>query len=134
MTESLTLPGDIPGLLRARSPVVWDGDHGWTVHRVNERGWCAIGGVFRGESDSTHEERFDYTWEEARELRLDLTDPTGRAHLLWWAERGTHDISSFHTTKAEEHAIALVRHGRDCTEADIIALRGLGLRIAGRTA
>lgn len=126
MGADLTLPGDLPGLLRRSSPVL-----ALVSAKVRAIGRRAL---VEGEHPDTGLVMLaDGALEAASNLRLDLTDPTGRIHLLWWAERGTRDISSFYTTEAEEHAIDLVRHGRECTEADIIALRGLGLRIAGRT-
>lgn len=71
MTD-LTLPGTLPGLLRRGSPVEFDGFPGVVVQEY-------AGGGF-------HVTRYDRrdAVADADELALDLSDPTGEAHALWW--------------------------------------------------
>ncbi len=74
----LTLPGDIPGLLRRCSPAI----------RVPHRSFAMTIGAF--EDGWAYGTRPDCGACSARvrELALDLTDATGRAHAAWWlAER-----------------------------------------------
>ena len=74
----LTLPGDIPGLLRRGSPV-------WIRH-VGGR-WPAV-----VEKDPAEHDREGGHWMiqfgthfvGSRSVFLDLSDPTGRAHAAWW--------------------------------------------------
>lgn len=122
MPADLTLPGDIPGLLQLGSIVTGPRDRVWSCSFVHYDGWLTIA------ADDCIEQV------PPSGLRLDLTNKTGRIHLLWWAEEASKGRADFFTTPAEEHAIDLVRHGKDCTEADIIALRDVALRLAGRTA
>ena len=91
--DTLTLPGDIPGLLRRGSPV--------TVLTV------ALGPavVFRVDRDgfsvqSDDADEMDGAWGgyTGSALALDLSDPTGRAHAAWWLvatlrkQRGLPDV------------------------------------------
>ena len=76
----LTLPGDIPGLLRRGSPV-------WRARAVGGlRCVCLTGAegtaavVLAARSDKCTE------WYKSTELVLDLSDPTGRAHAAWWLD------------------------------------------------
>lgn len=66
--SDLTLPGDIPGLLRRGSPV---------IYRRRQDVVCDDPGdaVYIGSVD------FRVALDM---LALDLTDPTGRAHAAWW--------------------------------------------------
>lgn len=73
----ITLPGDIPGLLRRCSPVVgnFPGAEGFrgTIGAVEgPRVWVA---------DSLDKHA---AWLMIEETALDLTDATGRAHAAWW--------------------------------------------------
>jgi hypothetical protein len=74
----LTLPGDIPGLLRRGSPV-------WRARAVGGlRCVCLTGAegtaavVLAARSDKCTE------WYKSTELVLDLSDPTARLHALLW--------------------------------------------------
>ena len=75
--SALTLPGDIPGLLRRCSPFTWRGGERGTV--VSMRGddiWLAVDGCVVHKS-------LDGATSYAG-LTLDLEDATGRAHAAWW--------------------------------------------------
>ena len=66
MTD-LTLPGDIPGLLRRGSPVTHvDGSRLVVVELDGDDAKLPSG------------------WAFTRLLELDLSDATGRAHAAWW--------------------------------------------------
>ena len=73
--SALTLPGDIPGLLRRGSPVVieeWRGNI--TSEKPDDDGEYRVCG--------TDNDRRNGWWRTG--LALDLTDATGRAHAAWW--------------------------------------------------
>ena len=75
-----TLPGSIPGLLRRGSPVR-GGDDGQSLGTVvDSRDGDLL--VFW-----TWSERALWVKEDAAPADLDLTDPTGRVHALWWLAR-----------------------------------------------
>jgi hypothetical protein len=81
---TLTLPGDIPGLLRRCSPL---GPDSMGV-------LCGINPEM--DDDRTHlvlfHEGYD-DWHSPKNLALDLEDQTGRAHAAWWlAERLRPDV------------------------------------------
>jgi len=68
-----TLPGDVPGLLRRGSPVFWTTPRGQILSlgcsgSPRNDGMVGVAGFMRRVED----------------LALDLTDPTGRIHALWW--------------------------------------------------
>lgn len=121
--EAMTLPGDIEGLLRRGSPVIIHTPKG-PVKAIMVRpcdhaedGWEAvweIGGL----------EDFGL-----RDMHLDLSDPTGRAHAAWWAD--ARDVGEF-TSKSERFALLDAQNGSDMGELHIAALRTLVLRLAGR--
>ncbi|HEX4936728.1 MAG TPA: hypothetical protein VFV33_26285, partial [Gemmatimonadaceae bacterium] len=74
MSDTLTLPGDIPGLLRRGSPVMCSNDidlpgAGWTVAALVRDGAL----IAHSDVQDVH-----HAMREA--LALDLTDATGRAH------------------------------------------------------
>lgn len=73
----LTLPGDIPGLLRRCSPVVVAED----LHEGKAMTLHALGNGFAsGAVDGLS----DVCAGHVASLALDLTDATGRAHAAWW--------------------------------------------------
>lgn len=73
----LILPGTIPGLLRRGSPVIAP-----VSKRVRVLGRRAL---VEGEHlDTGLVLLADGALEDASDLRLDLTDATGRAHAAWW--------------------------------------------------
>lgn len=120
MSALLTsLPGDIPGLLRAYSPVLLDG----TAQAVRALEYASDGTLYArlfGWGRPFHE----------REVALNLTDPTGRAHAAWWL-----------TGRLDQHpgdevwqAICRATTGIDMTPTQIDTLARLVLRLAGRAA
>lgn len=86
---TITLPGNIPGLLRRGSPVFVREDHGFY------RDGFYVGPVPNTRQDSPHHlvvvmfsdggvpglESY-----HINNILLDLTDATGRAHAAWWLE------------------------------------------------
>lgn len=71
MPSDLTLPGEIPGLLRRCSPTPLG-----IVTEVRADGFARLGqDIESGPCGS---------WMNPRLLALDLTDATGRAHAAWW--------------------------------------------------
>lgn len=85
---TLELRGDIPGLLRRGSPVQWQ-----RLDGVRD-GVCYFAPLRPSVPLVTHDPCREPGCPDPADLRLDLTDPTGRLHArLWLAERG-HDIGS----------------------------------------
>ncbi len=82
--SALTLPGDIPGLLRRGSPVVLaTRTYGGSVFLDGARGVvCSDGGRVGTETLGGSPVLVSTS---PRDLALDLTDATGRAHAAWWA-------------------------------------------------
>lgn len=80
--DCLTLPGDIPGLLRRGSPVLHkEVGHEDVVMFISddssdETAYVAESGQDDGGARGG--------WEDCGDLLLDLSDPTGRAHAAWW--------------------------------------------------
>jgi len=72
MTAPLTLPGTIPGLLRVCSPV---------VQTFNGGRRCVVSELGGGTVPMA---RIGGQWFKLSELALDLSDPTGRFHVLHW--------------------------------------------------
>jgi len=84
-TDALTLPGDIPGLLRMCSPVFGR----WNAGTNDE--FSARGVVCRRLADDSAGARWLCWFATSRislgvygPMPLDLTDATGRAHAAWW--------------------------------------------------
>ena len=120
MSDDLTLPGDLPGLLRQSSPVVGpDGTTGAVLDMTDGEvsvGWTDWS-MKRGPLDKLG-------------LRLNLTDPTGRIHAAWWASARV--VGDLTPTQAALLWKALA--GADMDRAnDIATLRDFCLRLAGRT-
>ena len=65
----ITLPGDIPGLLRRGSPVFAYSDKPKVVGNISPSGIASVG---------------PHAAVAPAAIRLDLTDATGRAHAAWW--------------------------------------------------
>jgi len=122
MTAPLTLPGTIPGLLRRGSPVIhallWSG----VVHEVAESSAVVC-----------------TTCYAMRDLALDLTDATGRAHAAWWLAEQEDSVVAraiLNATGTSGHGVAsgwLRRwsDGRDCKENHVRALANTCLHVAG---
>lgn len=109
----VTLPGDIPGLVRRCSPVVYEGGS-WVVWEVSH-------GAALLEEDSAP----DLRW-----LRLDLSDPTGQAHAAWWATEA-HAIRWWAKDLAR---MLMAAHKGKLDRSGQVQLRDLVLRLAGRSA
>lgn len=122
-----TLPGDIPGLLLCGSPIrTTDGQHGVVVE--NPAG-CTIVLVVRDSAD-------DLTLmgvEALTALRLNLTDPTGRAHAAWWVNERAATFLWPSDPRGEDEAVMLACLGASMTPEQIDTLARLVLRLAGRT-
>jgi len=114
------LPGDIPGLLRRGSPVIWDGYHGIVIACGDDMCCCAAedGGATWTEEDMP-----------LSSVTLDLSDPAGRSDAAVWA-------SGVRLTRNERylciHAL-LSPMALDWTDEDTDALARLCLHLAGRT-
>lgn len=121
MPDDLTLPGDLPGLLRRSSPVL--APVSTKIRTIGRRA------LVEGEHlDSGLVLLADGALEAARDLRLDLTTPTGRVHAAWWASsRVVGDLSPSHAGLLWK-ALA----GADMDDTDIITLRDICLRLGGR--
>lgn len=130
-----TLPGDISGLLRRGSPVIWD------TADLPGRPVCFERGVI----DEIAGDRIVHTmpggggpWHSPRrivegapgEVALDLTDATGRAHAAWWVRAHAAQMELSSAEQGVFHSITL---GFNLTPEQIDALARLILRLAGRT-
>lgn len=75
----VTLPGDIPGLLRRGSPVLCD-----IPPTLQGTVCCVDGGPAPDVWVSWDDPDVTDDWVSSVHVRLDLSDPTGRAHAAWW--------------------------------------------------
>lgn len=87
MSDELTLPGSIPGLLRRGSPV-WHPRFGRGImldpaDPVNPAVFERVGNAVWSAQDLR----------DAPGLALDLTDATGRAHVCWWLDMKVRGVS-----------------------------------------
>ena len=128
MSELLTsIPGDIPGLLRRGSPIVGVGPD---RHR---RGW--VGLIEQAHSDGQARIAWNagvHGIERIASVALDLTDPTGRAHAMWWAaqrESMLDDVAWMQLSAARNRA----ERGWEMDPIQIDTLARLVLRLAGRS-
>lgn len=81
MTNRITLPGDIPGLLRRGSPHISAMVPGCGGVVLNVHPTRGADVVWRGpDSECDEAER----GVPLTEIALDLHDATGRAHAVWW--------------------------------------------------
>lgn len=129
MSALLTsLPGNIPGLLRRGSPVIWrDEDTPWVVCYV----WRVCDDdPYGGENVLLAPCTTPCLGIEdsASNVALDLTDPTGRAHAAWWLNARRDQV-----TFLEQYMVDAARMGIDMTPKQIDTLARLVLRLAGRT-
>lgn len=127
MTDPILLPGTIPGLLRLCSPC-WDllGDveaivsglpdplsHARRRKYANDQHFAlASGGLRHGSL-----------------IALTLSDPTGRAHAAWWANRQGPPTTLL-WPEAELDLLMAAQGGYDMTPEQIATLRDLVLRLA----
>lgn len=120
MSEPITLPGEIPGLVRKGSTVC-------KAPPDSDRQYCVIGNIGtwlraipsgNGGMDSMR---------PAAELLLDLSDPTSRIHAAWWViERGP--------VTDEEHVILFtVKNNGHLNRAGQEQLRDMVLRRYNRS-
>ena len=127
----ITLPGDIPGLLRRCSPLP-DGDVVFAVDTKDGTALC-------GEVAQTDAGPLQ-GWVNLSDIDLDLTDATGRAHAGWYAD----DRVSYATARQVGRAvgarmvevstvIAWAMGNRDMSDSQIDLLRRIVLHVAGRT-
>lgn len=80
--EKITLPGGLPGLLRRGSPVFWPAYTELTKDEMTQFVVIYASGALCLVSN------FEATREVFSEyLSLDLNDPTGRQHAIWWLEK-----------------------------------------------
>ena len=124
----LTLPGDIPGLLRRGSPVLYrDEESWWTVLYVDDDEACASPG----------DEAVIGLWGMLDDFALDLSDPTGRAHAAWWVlGQSAGPVSKALAALDTSSTYLLGLIDRCCagsaTAFDTEALRRIVLHVAGR--
>ena len=141
----LTLPGTIPGLLRRGSPVVfvrgsayaaYSGGRGMLIHPSEPArgsmpysfGWPVA------MCDTTHD-RVCYA--EGTDIALDLSDPTGLIHAVWWM--ASLDEQRFPAAvlalglygPAFDVAFEQALIGRPLDEREIGMIRRVGLYLAG---
>jgi hypothetical protein len=135
MTAPITLPGDIPGLLRRGSPVRLDRLPAWGgtlpvgapgVVLEPEEMNRALVAWFSHQVESVHQAN----------IALDLADPTGRAHAAWWvapllAARTPNNAGDLYR---HQSALALLRHaqrgpGWEPLAGEVDELRDLCLRL-----
>jgi len=109
-----TLPGDVPGLLRRGSPVFWTTPRGQILSlgcsgSPRNDGMVGVAGFMRRVED----------------LALDLTDPTGRIHALWWwdqysvAKRTAFLDAAGVSVERWQYIEGLVCNGHDLTPDDL---------------
>ncbi len=130
----ITLPGDIPGLLRRGSPVL-------TLPRFlkavvidppSDKGAVEVALV----DDNS-------IMGNSSMFRLDLTDPTGRIHALWWLYATVHPLVSGMSVGpmypnemlggAFKRARAAIADGRESHPTELAAFCSACLAVAGRS-
>jgi len=94
MTDNLTLPGSIPGLLRRGSPVLVAPEAA-TPRRgvVVDFAHKPAGAMALDDYLVARGAKMPRNW-MASNLLLDLTDATGRTHAAWWLEGQVNSIGS----------------------------------------
>ena len=112
-----SVPGDIPGLLRRGSPLVYAR---WRDSRA-----------VVGEAKAFQWKEDNGPWQPSDVWHLDLTDPTGRAHAAWCC--GSAVLGGFRISDDESTQLDRARYGEDMTPAEIDTLARLILRLAGRS-
>ncbi len=134
MTDPITLPGSIPGLLRTGSVV--------RVHVPDMIGSPLFGVVLVpdiGAGPRGREALVASSWFPTQripwaDLALDLTDATGRAHAAWYvAQHFTANYHDFDDILGPGHYVAVVEadDGEDMDQEEIMALRRVVLHVAG---
>lgn len=121
----LTLPGDIPGLERKGSPCIGPKGGRFIVHpNVGPSGYAIY-------DDGT-------VAPAPRVRRLDLSDPTGRAHAAWFVLHPTwdepiHTLPAWMSRRQFAELMAHAIEGRSMEPHRIALLRRIVLHVAGRT-
>ena len=121
MSALLTsLPARHPGLVQRCTPVELFGFKGIALGPVDDEGKLVV--VYAGREDEV----------DARDVVVDLTDPTGRAHAARWAYH--HPAVQGYTglTHDEHMAMETALHFDPMTPTQIDTLARLALRLAGR--
>ena len=135
--SELTLPGDIPGLLRRGSPVVFrSGGHvpGTVAKFADHKGITDVPWVWW----EPHNEPNGVGKPSLRNsILLDLSDPTGRAHAAWWVlGQSAGPVSKALAALDTSSTYLLGLIDRCCagsaTAFDTEALRRIVLHVAGR--
>lgn len=127
-----TLPGDIPGLLRRGSALLYTAAlmPAVVVAVIDEEfGDSPMLSLAIFGQNVLSDRCVDVPSCEVRsQVVLDLTDPTGRAHAAWWAlDRDGFGIGLDHGDLIED-----ATQGADMIPEEIDALARLVLRLAGR--
>lgn len=130
--DLLTLPRDIPGLLRRGSPVLLNAPE----HHLHGRSGV-VGAVANGKAAVLFAGCEMAALCTLGQLALDLSDPTGQTHLAWWVE--SHIAAR--VTEAREAAgvsaprlaylLCWMKDG-GCEAADVAEVRRVALVLAGR--
>lgn len=134
-----TLPGDIPGLIRRGSPVLYTEALipgvalALIAEELGEFSDPPILSVALFGQHVIEDRCVDIVWRDRHHLHLDLTDVTGRAHAAAWAYHHP-AIQGFTGLSRDEHAaMETALHCDPMTPEQIDALARLVLRLAGRT-
>jgi len=134
-----TLPGDIPGLLRRGSPILYTEALipgvvlALIAEELGEFSDPPILSVALFGQHVVKDGCIDIVWRDRRHLTIDLTDPTGRAHAAWWVGARI-DLTVWPIEPgSEDEARMLAQGGEDLTPTQIDTLARLVLRLAGRT-
>ena len=139
-----SIPGDIPGLLRRGSPVLYTQALipgvvlALIAEELGEFSDPPILSIALFGQHVVEDRCVDIAWRDRRHLQLDLTDPTGRAHAAWWVQ-----FRIINTPDALPEQVGMVRQcaqiircalsGLEMTPIQIDILARLVLRLAGRT-
>lgn len=128
-----SIPGDIPGLLRAGSVLCHNGRRAVALHVIED--FVLVAHHASGADEEIEVEGGTVPWGL---VALDLTDPTGRAHAAWWVQ-----FRIINTPDALPEQVGMVRQcvliircalsGLEMTPIQIDILARLVLRLAGRT-
>jgi hypothetical protein len=130
MPADLTLPGDLPGLLRRGSPV---------VDRLNRSGVVVeldpMGGAYASVAWAMPNDTDPDCYHPNEGLALDLADPTGAAHAAWWARsRYVPDLDDPHQEYLDTVKLLGDASSGFVTDDQRGALRDLCLRLAAEVA
>ena len=133
MPDPLTsLPGDILGLLRRGSPVLWRDEE--TPYIAAWVGPWPDADIEDGAIVQAAPSGYGLICIEDRagSFALDLTDATGRAHAAWWANERAQTHLWPTDPRGEDEAVMLAMLGQPMTPTQIDTLARLVLRLAGR--